>query len=556
MLLLIYKFIYLATAATGITLAGLVISRNWRDKFNILYSLVNFSIFIWAFARYSALTASNSADALFWTHILYFGSIAIYVLYLHSILVLLKMSDNRKLILVFFYATSLILFLLNLSDILRGTHYIIESVSNKLFFPFFENAGPFYLLQLLNNIVIPIYALFEIFLAYSKAESKLLKEQLLSVMFGSICGMLGGGTILLLVYNINIQPFGVPFVAIQFIIITYAILKQKLFNIKVIATQVFAVTLWILIFVRVLISENSNEQVVNIFILILTMIISTLLIRSVKKEVETREEIERLVKDLTEANDRLKEVDKMKTEFLSLATHQIRSPLTAIKGYASLILDGSFGKPSESIYNAVDKIFQSSQSLVLMVEDFLNISRIEQGRMKYNYESHDLFDIVQKVAGELKPTLDSANLKFSVNTDGQPHYFSQVDIGKMQQVISNLIDNAIKYTPAPGSITISVYKNSKHHTIMIDITDTGVGIDRATIGKLFKKFTRAEDANKVNVIGTGLGLYIAKQMVEGMHGTLSVKSEGKGKGATFSIEMAEDIEAVHSHNINNFADAL
>jgi signal transduction histidine kinase len=335
----------------------------------------------------------------------------------------------------------------------------------------------------------------------------------------------------------------------------YATIKHRLFNIKVIATELLVFLLWIFIIVKALIATTPNEKISEVILLLITVIIGIFLIRSVLKEVEAREEIERLAKDLSSANARLKELDKLKSEFVSIASHQLRSPLTAIKGYASLIKDGSFGKVSPGVGEAIDKIFQSSQALVAMVEDFLNISRIEQGRMKFEFESFDLKTLAVEIIDELKPTVERAGLTLSLSTDHQEPYAIKADRNKIRQIINNLIDNAIKYTPK-GSISVTLSRRPNRNKILIAIADTGIGIDAETIPHLFEKFSRAKDANKVNVIGTGLGLYIVKEIVNGHHGRVWVESSGKGSGSTFFVELDEDSTVIHATRVADFAKTM
>jgi signal transduction histidine kinase len=132
---------------------------------------------------------------------------------------------------------------------------------------------------------------------------------------------------------------------------------------------------------------------------------------------------------------------------------------------------------------------------------------------------------------------------------------SMVDAGKIRQVITNLIDNAIKYTPK-GSVSVRLTKDVKRGKIIIAVADTGIGIEKATIPTLFAKFIRSKDANKVNVIGTGLGLYIVKEIVNGLHGRAWVESEGLGKGSTFFVELDEDQESKHTDKVTNFAKTM
>jgi len=319
-----------------------------------------------------------------------------------------------------------------------------------------------------------------------------------------------------------------------FIVLTsYAIIKHKLLNIKVLATEILAVVLSIITLIQIVFSESSLELVFNLSVFVLVLIFSSLLIRSVIREVEAREEIELLAKDLEKANVRLRELDKLKSEFVSIASHQLRSPLTAVKGYASLILEGSFGKAPEAIKEAVEKIFDSSQTMVASVEDFLNVSRIEQGRMKYEMSVFDVGDLAKKVIEELEPIAQKKQLKLSYSSESKENQV-KADIGKIKQVISNLVDNAIKYTEK-GSVDVNVSQSDDK--IRIAVNDTGIGISAQTLPRLFDRFVRDRNANKVNVSGSGLGLYVAKQLVEGHKGRVWAESKGEGKGSTFIIEI-------------------
>lgn len=326
--------------------------------------------------------------------------------------------------------------------------------------------------------------------------------------------------------------FIIPFVAFT----SYAILKHKLFDIKVVATATLVFVLSVVIFLEIIFSDTFVDILMESSVFALVLIFGIFLIKSVRKEVALREKIQELAKSLEKANTRLKELDRLKSEFVSFATHQIRAPLTAIKGYVSLIQEGSYGPVSEEVKGAIDKINQSSHSLVLVVEDYLNISRIEMGKMKYNFAIMDFGKLISEVAKELEPNFKKAGLELFVEIpDGE--YKASIDEGKMRQVIVNIIDNAIKYTKK-GSIKITLARNEKKNKLLLTVSDTGVGIGKDTMPKLFSKFIRAKNASEVNIHGTGLGLYIARQMAQAHRGgRLWAESEGEGKGSRFYVEL-------------------
>lgn len=263
--------------------------------------------------------------------------------------------------------------------------------------------------------------------------------------------------------------------------------------------------------------------------------LSYLLIRSVNKEVQNREKGERLARYLANANARLRELDKQKTEFVSIASHQLRSPIAAIKGYTSMIVEGSYGKVNENLDEPLKRILESGQRIGVMVDDFLNVSRIEQGRMTYDMRRHDVCDIIHSVTKELQVVANEKGLRLEAGCSKKGFYVN-ADEGKLKQIFSNLIDNAIKYTPK-GSITVTVQKLEKEQKILVKIKDTGIGIAPEEVPKLFQKFNRASNANEANVLGTGLGLYIAREIMKAHEGWIDVESEGLGKGSTFTVEL-------------------
>lgn len=244
-------------------------------------------------------------------------------------------------------------------------------------------------------------------------------------------------------------------------------------------------------------------------------------------------ELVRLKQALEVANDRLKELDQLKSEFLSVASHQLRAPITAIRGYTSLLLEGDYGAPPDPMKEPLRRIEESARNMASSIEDYLDISRIEQGRMKYEKSDFNVVELAQKVIDEMSPVASRKGLTLSLTPFGES-LMVNADVGKIKQVISNLVDNAIKYTEK-GGVTVTFAKESGKARILI--SDTGVGIAPDEIDGLFEKFKRARNANKVNTSGTGLGLYVAKQLIAGHNGSIHIESGGLGKGSSFIIEL-------------------
>jgi signal transduction histidine kinase len=240
-----------------------------------------------------------------------------------------------------------------------------------------------------------------------------------------------------------------------------------------------------------------------------------------------------LYKELQDANEKLKGLDKLKTEFLSLASHQLRSPLTAIKGYTSMLLDGDFGEINPKAREAIDRVFQSSNNLVVVVEDLLNVSKIESGGMKYTMEPFNLIEISKSTTEDLSITAAKRGLKMTFESNDGEDCTVNGDKEKLRQVVLNFIDNSIKYTKE-GTIVVSVKRDSDK--VVFAVKDTGMGMTPEIKASLFQKFARGEGA-RMNTSGSGLGLYLAKEIVEAHKGTVNVDSDGPGKGSVFSMTL-------------------
>lgn len=336
------------------------------------------------------------------------------------------------------------------------------------------------------------------------------------------------------VYEISL--YGLFVLPLFLVAMVFAISNLKVFDLRHLGTQILIYVLILMVASQYLFLEGSTDKILNSITLAVTMVFGYFLLRVAKREFEQRERIEKLAQELAVANNRLVELDKQKTEFLSIASHQLRAPLTSIKGYSSMILEGSFGEISKEVRGAVDVVFQSSQKLVTVIEDFLNITRIELGKMKYEMNLMNFRQLVEMVLKEQKNIIASRGLQLSFEAQDGGNYQITGDSGKLSQVVSNLIDNAAKYTKQ-GGIKVNLAPAATAGKVRLTVTDTGIGLTPETISHLFEKFTRAKDAGKVNIIGTGLGLYVAKQIVEGHQGKIWAESEGPGKGSSFIVEI-------------------
>lgn len=315
--------------------------------------------------------------------------------------------------------------------------------------------------------------------------------------------------------------------------LSYLIVRFKTFNIKIFGAQILVAGLIFLVSSLMFIRTISNIQVIVAFTLVFIFIIGYQLIKSVRREIQQRERLETLTDALGNANEKLKSLDKLKTEFLSLASHQLRSPLTAIKGYASMLMEGDFGKVNLKSKEAIERIFQSSQNLTKVVEDLLNVSKIEQGGMKYEMAPFSLVEISRDMVKDLSIAAEKRGLKMTFESDSEIDCMIEGDKEKLRQVVLNFIDNSIKYTKE-GAIAVSVRKAGDK--VIFSVKDTGMGMTPEIKATLFQKFSRGDGA-RMNTGGSGLGLYLAREIVEAHKGTVAVESAGPGLGSTFSFTL-------------------
>lgn len=323
------------------------------------------------------------------------------------------------------------------------------------------------------------------------------------------------------------------------VILTFNIIEQGTFNLKgdsfTLAKLLFFIFILVAIFNLVL-ADDTLEFGITWASTIVTSGFGLLLLRSARREVHQRKQIETLATNLERVNIRLQALDKQKSEFVSIASHQLRSPLTAIRGYAAMFLDGSYGSLTQKQTEPLNRIGESAKLMASSIEDFLNVSRIESGNMKYEYSDFSIAEQASHIVDDLRPEALRSGLVLLYRSDLTSKGFVHADIGKTQQILHNLINNSLKYTQK-GTINVFAHENLRLKKMYIEIIDTGIGISAETIRDLFEKFSRAKNANTVNIKGTGLGLFVAREMARAMSGDITAHSEGEGKGSHFVLTL-------------------
>ena len=247
--------------------------------------------------------------------------------------------------------------------------------------------------------------------------------------------------------------------------------------------------------------------------------------------VTLQDKVDQATHKLRKANEKLRALDESKDDFISMASHQLRTPLTSIKGYISMVLEGDAGKVSPMQHEMLGQAFFSSQRMVYLISDLLNVSRLKTGKFIIERNKVNLATMVAQELDQLKETASARQLTL---THEAPKDFPDLmlDETKTRQVIMNFVDNAIYYTPAGGHINVKLIDNP--NSIELRVIDDGIGVSKADQHHLFTKFYRAGNARKARPDGTGLGLFMAKKVIIAEEGSLIFEST-EGKGSTFGF---------------------
>ncbi len=241
--------------------------------------------------------------------------------------------------------------------------------------------------------------------------------------------------------------------------------------------------------------------------------------------------IKKATADLSLANKRLKELDKAKSEFLSITSHQLRTPLAGLRGYLSMILDGDFGVINSDLRLTIENLFNGTSRLIRLVNTFLNASRIEMGKLDLDLSLTQITDLIDNVLKYFNPEAQKKGLEIRFIKPAVKLPKIKIDADKIEDVLVNLIDNALKYT---SNGWIEVQAGIEKNSLVVSIKDSGVGFNNKDSRHFFHKFTRGNKP-KLGIGGSGLGLFIVKKITEAHGGKVTCHSDGMDKGATFKF---------------------
>lgn len=323
---------------------------------------------------------------------------------------------------------------------------------------------------------------------------------------------------------------------------------------KLTVIQVTTVAVWILIGSQFFFVKDQANRILSGVTLAVTVSFGIMLIGSIRADLKKKVQLEKMNKKLGKANAELKRLDQAKSEFLSISSHQLRTPVTVIKGVASMLKEGDLeGAPLEKKMRFYDSILIKSEKLESIINDLLNASYLTTKKYKMigkEVEDIDLKELLEDTLKDLEVEIKERKLKITILSEKETIPQIQGQKEYLKEAFINLITNAIKYTPSShktndirqergeeGVIEISIEKDPKNaDNVLVKVSDNGIGVSKEDMHRLFKKFSRAQNAKEMYTDGSGIGLFIVKEIIEGHGGKVRVESE-LGKGSTFFVTL-------------------
>ena len=517
---------------SNLILGFLIYFNNRKSLINRIFGIWACSLFLWSInALLFYVPDYSSSTSLILGRFLYETAIIIVVvlLYLVSIFPFNIGLGKLRLFLIFAPSAPLLLLTIGSDLIIQGAESTVYG--NKVIF---GSLFALYAFFIISYVALSVFVLFK---KYKQGRGNI-KINIRYILTGiAISGFLGiMANIVLPLFNIfDIAKFGSTSTIVLVFLVAYAVAKHNFMDIKVIGTEFFAIILSFILFINVIFSDNFNDLVIKIVLFIAVASITFLLVKSVVKEVRTRQKLEELTIKLRNANEDLKKLDAAKSEFISIASHQLRTPLSIIKGYISVMMEGDTGKITSEQEDYLRKVYASNEKLIMLVNDLLDLSRIESGRIVYNFSPIFAAAFTENIVEELRSKAVAKNLtlKFNKQADGDLFIFYG-DKNTLAQALFNIIDNGICYTDQ-GKVEVDLIVDD--NDIMWKIRDTGAGINDEEKKNLFQKMKRGERISRIYTEGTGLGLYVAKKIIDAHNGNIWAESEGIGKGSIFYVKI-------------------
>ncbi len=520
-------FFTAVAASTTAFLGFLVLLHNRKGISNKIFIIHAITGALWATVNYFSVTAQPENSLIWIRLVLFFAVPYVFLFFLFVQNFPASQIDNRK----SFFGVTVLAGIMMLSTLSSFVFERIE-IDGGAAIPI-----PGKLISIFGGLLVlfflsTVYLVIKKYLSVSGDTKKQWLVIGIGMMFAYALLIFFVFLRVILFHDTTYVPYSPLFVLPIFITSAYAILRHHLFSIKVVAAETLTFLLLAVSLISAITSTSLFSAMLNATASIFILLFGVLLIRSVLKEIEQRERAEKLTVELSLANDKLKELDVQKSQFLSFASHDLKSPINIIKQFATLIADGTYKEPVK-VAETIQKIRVTADRATHLVDDFLDIRKIEEGHMAYSFETKDIVSFVKGSTEDYAP-IAKAEKNIEVTFESKIASANvSMDTTRLRQVIQNLLSNSVKYTEA-GWIKVLLTEEQK--SVLITVKDSGLGMDKQLLPILFEQFRRDPSVAK-KIQGTGLGLYISKQIVLAHHGEIWAESEGKGFGSAFFVRL-------------------
>src|SRR3972149_4213606 len=568
----------------NVGLATIVLFNNLKNRLNQIFAFFILFVVLWTISNYFA--NFYGPYSLFWTQMTFASAVlvAFTLVYFSYYFPKSDRQTSNKEHLIITIPTILILLLLLFTKTVIAGITIIETGTGV------EQGILYYIwpVYFLLFIIFTFYNLIKKYRNLNKKQQIQMRILFVGLLLSLLLAITTNLLFPLILKNDTLSNYGPysTFIIIGFT--TYAIIKHELLNIRVIATETLVALIILALIVQTLLSKSWAEGLIRTGFLLLVAYFGYLLIRSVIQEIERRKEVEKLSRELEKANLHLQELDKLKSEFVSIASHDLLTPVAAIEGYLSMILDEKLIKlKNPKLEDYLHRVYDSAKRLTRLITDLLNISRIEEGRLRSEKQPIDINETIKSVIKELSIQADKYHLYLRFDEPKEKPKPIYADEDQLKEILINLIGNSLKFTRS-GGVTISLETLSTHEIesrvakleetalsqaskqadifpmmvgtksrvmlgdeqLVIHVKDTGVGIAEDELPGLFQKFYRGRTLWTVKKTpGTGLGLFISKSLVEMHNGRIWVNESRRDNGSdfAFSVPFVKDSIIVGHH---------
>lgn len=506
----------LITGATSLILSFVILlTYGYKNNLGRTWFLFSFLVAVWGFGSYEISKTQSPESAIFLWRLIHIGIVMIPSVILHFTFSFLNI--NRKKLLLATYIMGFFFLLSNATPyFISNTRYVFNS--------FYYDSPPtvlylFFVVYFFASFVYTIYLLYK---NYRKTEDKIKRKQIFYFLVATIVGFLGGGTNFLPVFGIDIYPILNFTVPLYPAILLFAIFKYQFLNIKIITTELFSGLILAVVLGEMFFIKSSTEFVIRGVVFLILIFFSYMVIRSVYAEIRQREHIEKLL--------------KMRSEFLDIASHQLKTPVSVIMGTTSMFKDGTIQKlPKEQQDKFIDNIYRKSVKLSGIIRDILSASEFDTEKFSLpekRLESVDLEKFLEKTKEDFSDEAKEKGLELNFIKKKTAISPIASDEFYLTQAINNIIDNAIEYTKT-GKVDIVLDEDDKN--VFVKIKDTGAGIPEKDKSRIFGKFERASNAVDMYTDGSGLGLFISKEIIDAHKGASISFISKEGEGTEFII---------------------